>query len=115
MLLSTSIAIYLHQFSPEETVDMLAEAGFTALDFGFFNPRYYAKELDGHFFTELRKKAEDNGLVFNQAHAPVSVECRKTGERRRDFRGYCPVDEKRVVTRSEEHCGTPGTASCLCE
>mgnify|MGYP002582237614 CR=1 FL=1 len=61
MLLSTSIAIYLHQFSPEETVDILAEAGFTALDFGFFNPRYYAKELDGHFFTELRKKAEDKG------------------------------------------------------
>ena len=52
MLLSTSIAIYLHQFSPEETVDMLAEAGFTALDFGFFNARYYAKDLDGHFFTE---------------------------------------------------------------
>ena len=70
MLLSTSIATYLHQFSPEETVDILAEAGFTALDFGFFNPRYYAKELDGHFFTELRKKAEDKGLVFNQAHAP---------------------------------------------
>lgn len=40
------------------------------MDFGFFNPRYYAKELDGHFFTELRKKAEDKGLVFNQAHAP---------------------------------------------
>ena len=70
MLLSTSIAIYLHQFSPEETVDMLAEAGFTALDFGFFNARYYAKDLDGRFFTELRKKAEDKGLVFNQAHAP---------------------------------------------
>lgn len=70
MLLSTSIAIYLHQLSPEETVDMLAEAGFTALDFGFFNARYYAKDLDGRFFTELRKKAEDKGLVFNQAHAP---------------------------------------------
>ena len=70
MLLSTSIAIYLHQFSPEETVDMLAEAGFTALDFGLFNARYYAKDLDGRFFTELRKKAEDKGLVFNQAHAP---------------------------------------------
>ena len=70
MLLSTSIATYLWHFSPEETVDILAEAGFTALDFGFFNPRYYAKDLAGCFFTELRKKAEDKGLVFNQAHAP---------------------------------------------
>ena len=70
MLLSTSIGTYLKLFSPMETVAMLKDVGFTALDFAFFDPKYYSKDTDASFFTELRAYAENKGLVFNQAHAP---------------------------------------------
>ena len=40
------------------------------MDFAFFDPKYYSKDTDASFFTELRAYAENKGLVFNQAHAP---------------------------------------------
>ncbi len=73
MLLSTTIRCYLKKMPPKDTVDTLANAGFDALDFGFFDKKYYSQdsaEAAPEFFTELRKYAENRGLIFNQAHAP---------------------------------------------
>ena len=61
--------------STEEIIEIMADAGFDAIDFSFqAKPEYRATRIDGGVgkdeFTEWRKRAEDRGLVFNQAHAP---------------------------------------------
>ena len=49
---------------------MLKDAGFTAIDFSFFDKAWYSEEREDGFFSELRKYAEGAGMCFNQAHAP---------------------------------------------
>ena len=61
--------------STEEAIDLMADAGFDAIDFSFhLRSEYYNADTDGELgrirFTEWRKRAEALGLVFNQAHAP---------------------------------------------
>lgn len=73
MLLSTTTGAHIKYYSPKEIVDISAEAGFDALDFGYFGQKgakYYSADFDTKEFVELRKYAESKGLVFNQAHAP---------------------------------------------
>lgn len=70
MLLSTNTANVLRHYSEKEMVDMFRKAGFDAIDFSFFDEKWYSEELDSSFFTELRKYAQGEGLCFNQAHAP---------------------------------------------
>ena len=70
MLLSTNISNALMHYSAEQTVDMLQNAGFTAIDFSFFDQVWYSEEREDAFFSELRKYAEGVGMCFNQAHAP---------------------------------------------
>ena len=70
MLLSTNNANILMHYSAEEMVDMLKAAGFTAIDFSFFDKAWYGEEREDGFFSELRKYAEGVGICFNQAHAP---------------------------------------------
>ena len=76
MLLSTAFASFIKKYGDiKEAIDIAAEAGFDALDFGFFN--IFRKYFDGEspesteeYFKEIRAYAESKGLVFNQAHAP---------------------------------------------
>ena len=70
MLLSTNTSNVLMHYSAEKAVDMLQNAGFTAIDFSFFDPLWYSEEREDVFFSELRKYAENAGMCFNQAHAP---------------------------------------------
>lgn len=70
MLLSTNTANVLRHYSAKEMVDMLRDAGFTAIDFSFFDKTWYGEEREDAFFLELRKYAEGVGMCFNQAHAP---------------------------------------------
>ena len=74
MKISTQTASLTKLFSDKETVDILYEAGFDAIDYSFFNPRDYdisvSDEKYRERYTELRKYAEDKGLYFNQSHAP---------------------------------------------
>lgn len=72
MKLSTQTMILLANYSFRETVDILAEAGYDAIDFSFFDPKTYSDDLKSDYFTEFRKTAEDKGLFFNQAHAPFA-------------------------------------------
>ena len=65
---------FMDKFSMKEMVKIQADAGFDAIDFSFLRERYYSSEISDEAFrekfTELRKIAEDNGVCFNQAHAP---------------------------------------------
>ena len=70
MKLSTQTKALTCKYSFEEAIDILADAGYDAIDFSFTVERAYAPELTLDYFSELRKRAEDKGLCVNQAHAP---------------------------------------------
>lgn len=75
MRLSTSISALLKYYECEEIVEILAEAGFDAIDFSFFQERFFDESTDSEEFKayliSLRKLAESKGMCFNQAHAPM--------------------------------------------
>lgn len=74
MKLSTTIGGLSRNFGFDKTIKMMADAGFDAMDFEFKNGSVHCDEKAedlSSFFIELRKKAEDSGLCFNQSHAPM--------------------------------------------
>lgn len=70
MLLSANTAHLWKHYSANELVDLFQSAGFTAIDFSFFDPTWYGEEREDAFFSQLRSYAEGVGMCFNQAHAP---------------------------------------------
>ena len=78
MLLSSAHSLFERKMpnaSTEEIIDLMADAGFDAIDFSFHTRKeYHIEDTDGEAgkskFIEWRKRAEARGLVFNQAHAP---------------------------------------------
>jgi len=57
-------------FGLKKAVEMIADAGFDALDFSEFDAEFYTDAHDRAFYRDIRSCAEDRGLYFNQAHAP---------------------------------------------
>lgn len=73
MKLSTQTDALIKNFTPEEAVDMLADAGFDAIDLSMFEDESTAFIYNDSYMERilsLRKRAENRGLCFNQAHAP---------------------------------------------
>jgi len=70
MLLSTTTDLMSKHFGLEKTVDMLSETGFDALDFSAFCEEYYTEIHKKEFYIEIRKRAEEKKVIFNQSHAP---------------------------------------------
>lgn len=74
MRVSQTCGVYIDKFPEEKAIDMMAEAGFEAIDFSFSREKYYNKDTDSEEFKQklisLRKYAEEKGICFNQAHAP---------------------------------------------
>ena len=74
MNISTDIDCFYKVYSEKETVKILAECGFDAIDYSFMNKKYFSGELSDDeckdYYTDLRKYAEDHGVFFNQSHAP---------------------------------------------
>lgn len=70
MKLSSSINCIVRQFGMTETISMMADAGFDALDFTACTEEFYTDAHDKAFYTDARKLAEDRGVFFNQSHAP---------------------------------------------
>lgn len=75
MLLSAATEMFHPYFSCEEIVELMSQAGFDAMDFSFFvSEAFYGEETDGLAFKErfkrLKAMAEENGMCFNQGHAP---------------------------------------------
>lgn len=69
MYLSTSLEPFFKHYAPKDAIAMLKEAGFTALDYSFFNYPTHAPDMEEHY-RAIRSYAEENGILFNQAHAP---------------------------------------------
>ncbi len=74
MILSTQTSNLDSRFGIDRSIRYFAEAGFDALDYSMFDMTSDNCPLNTvdpeKFGSELRKKAEDAGLFFNQAHAP---------------------------------------------
>lgn len=70
MRISTTTGPFIKHFSFEETIDMLADVGFEALDFSATAEEFCTDVHDKYYYEELKKRACDKGVIFNQAHAP---------------------------------------------
>ena len=70
---------------PEAAVKLIKEAGFDAIDFSFLTEPFFAESGFGEdWYRQLRQIADDNGIIFNQAHAPFGTSFKdpaKTQER----------------------------------
>lgn len=70
MKLSTAIGTFERAFGMKGAIDLLADAGFDALDFTAYYEEYSTDAYSKEYYTDIRKYAEDKGLYFNQAHGP---------------------------------------------
>ncbi|MBQ8182337.1 MAG: sugar phosphate isomerase/epimerase [Clostridia bacterium] len=70
MKLSTTTGRFHRKFGFHKAIDILVDAGYDALDFSQFDKEIYTAEHGKEYYTEIRKYAEDKGVVFNQSHAP---------------------------------------------
>ena len=71
MLYSTSIHNGIAAFGIEDGTKKYIDAGFPALDFGFFGDYSYIDAPDyKERFAALKSYANSRGVIFNQAHAP---------------------------------------------
>lgn len=78
MLLSTQTEYPAKIFGDEEAVRLLADVGFDAADYSFFDMGKKDDPFHGDGWLEhakaIRKAADKYGIVFNQAHATMSFE-----------------------------------------
>lgn len=74
MLLSSTFSTVQKHFGTEKAIDFMAESGFDAIDFSFFEETFYGEETDDESFRDsflrYRRRAEEKGICFNQGHAP---------------------------------------------
>ncbi len=70
MKLSTTTVPFRDYFNLKETVDIICNAGFDAIDFSQSAKKVYEEKANKEYYTEIRKYAEDKGISFNQSHAP---------------------------------------------
>ena len=73
MKLVTMTSAFTKVFGFEKTIDLLAEAGFDALDFSAAHAEeFYTDVHPDSYYIEMRKRAEAHGISFAQAHAPYT-------------------------------------------
>ncbi len=76
MKLSTQTDVFTKKFGEEKAIELLAKAGYDAIDLSCFDMTYKDAPTEKNtaeyknYAKKLRKIAEDNGVYFNQAHAP---------------------------------------------
>ena len=71
MLVSTQTHVMIDTFGIEDGVKKLIEAGYKGLDYSFFGDLSFCHGEEGIALAKkIRKLADENGVVFNQAHAP---------------------------------------------
>lgn len=74
MLYSTQTLTVMRRFGMRRAVEMIADAGFPAIDISIYNSdediRFVTDEGYLDFAGELVDFAKSRGIVFNQAHAP---------------------------------------------
>lgn len=71
MKLVTTTGRFENAFGLKKAIDIIADAGFDAIDLSAHaNPRHFNGEYGKNFYLEIKKYAEDKGVYFQQAHAP---------------------------------------------
>ena len=86
MKLSTPTG-HLHGiFGLEKTIDILAGAGYDAIDFSQSEKFVYEADSGKDYYTEIRKYAEDKGVYFNQSHAPFASSFSDEEKNKKRFR-----------------------------
>lgn len=114
MRIAADTNCYYGKFSMEETIDIMAGAGFEAIDYSFMNPAEYDGTMDEAKMKEralgLKEYAEEKGLCFNQAHAPCPSSTDKPEEtevifqnvvRSMRFASYLGV--KNIIVHAKQH------------
>ena len=106
MLLSSAHSQFVRKMPTEDAINLMADAGFDAIDFSFHvSEEYYGEHTDGEAgkqkFLEWRALAESRGLVFNQAHAPEGSSYRDMDRTVRRFH-----DIRRAI-RNASYLGIP--------
>lgn len=107
MILSTQTDYLGRKFGEERAIDVIADAGFDAIDLTMFGMKedtsaFCQSDYKG-YAEKLKKKAHIRGLTFNQAHAPFP--CSKLDD------AYNTMIFERLV-RSVEIAGIVG-AKCI--
>ena len=115
LLSSCNSQFLLHGLTCEQSVELMHEVGFDAIDFSFhISPEYYGEQTDSAEFKErmlaLRALAESKGMVFNQAHAPegssskdMDWTVRRFHDIRRAIRNASYLGIKVVVVHPVQH------------
>ena len=107
MILSTQTDYLAGKFGIEAAVNMIADAGFDAIDLSMFDMKNddFVFCHDGYkeLANKIKKIAQSRGLYFNQAHAPFP--CSKLDDE------YNKMIFERIV-RSIEIAGIVG-AKCI--
>lgn len=98
MKLSAPTGVLCEAFGLKKAIDILAAAGYDAMDFSQTDEAVYTEKCDFDYYKEIRKYAEDKGLFFNQSHAPFAS-------------SYC--DEEETAKRFDEITEAIKKASCL--
>ena len=90
MILSTQTHVLADKIGMDEALKVLAKAGFDSLDLSMFHMNNPDDIFGGDDAVEkakeIKKKAEDLGLTFNQAHAPFSFDLKT-----KSFDDYTPL------------------------
>ena len=79
MILSTENSFLRMHVGERRAIEILAQAGFDAIDYGF-SPALERGEMPwstanyAQYAKEVLKIAEDNGVYFNQAHGPFQFD-----------------------------------------
>ncbi len=72
MKLSSTTDHLQKTFGLQKSVEILAAAGYDAIDFSQFDKSVYESDFGKDYYTEIRKFAESKGVYFNQSHAPFA-------------------------------------------
>ena len=85
MKLSTNTKYFHDELGLKKTIDILATAGFEAIDFNADLPEYHTDAHDAEFYREVRTYAAERGIVFTQTHAPFATSFADEEQTKRRF------------------------------
>ena len=70
MKLSSNLIRFRNELGLKNTIDIFSDAGFEGIDFNCDLEEYYTDAHDEAFYRNIKKYAEEKGIVFAQTHAP---------------------------------------------
>lgn len=72
MKLSSNMIRFYKVFGMKGMIDLFSEVGFEAIDFNLDLKEFHDGTYGKDFYTEIKKYANDKGIIFGQTHAPFA-------------------------------------------